>query len=392
MAKLAETYSLSTGLKIGKPFINTSFFPVRGTGNYIVFHNSSGNEAKNYPYFQEVVDIIQPYLKERGIDIIQLGTPNDKKIFGAYNYCGATDIRQSAFLISRAKLVVGNDSMLVHMAGGLDVPVVAIYGPTTADCHGPYWHTKNSIFLQTDRKGKNPLYSFHDPSIIKNLNPEVVVNAIFKILGIKSENNVQSLYFGKRYNDLILESIPNCIVPKEIIPNAVLNIRNDYFNSQEVIYQQIQIRKCSIVTKTPLDVRVLSMFRDNVLQVFYEITDNHNPEFVKALKSAGIHYELFTYLDEETINKYKLDYMEYGLINVDKKTKISDLNEVESQIQPKTLFKTNKKILSKGKIYLSKAHEALDLPVSDLQQREQEIVNAPMFWEELDYLYIFNKK
>ncbi len=39
-------------------------------------------------------------------------------------------LRESAALIERAALFVGNDSVALHLAGSLGRPVVAIFGPT----------------------------------------------------------------------------------------------------------------------------------------------------------------------------------------------------------------------------------------------------------------------
>jgi hypothetical protein len=56
MSHLLETYSLQTGAKISKPFIIKNFYPV--PEKYITIHNSSGMGAKNYDYFQDVIDEI----------------------------------------------------------------------------------------------------------------------------------------------------------------------------------------------------------------------------------------------------------------------------------------------------------------------------------------------
>jgi len=47
----------------------------------------------------------------------------------AINACGRTTIPQMAALISRSRLLLGNDSGPMHLAGALGVPVVAIFGP-----------------------------------------------------------------------------------------------------------------------------------------------------------------------------------------------------------------------------------------------------------------------
>jgi len=111
-----------------------------------------------------------PYLKREKIDIIQLGGKEDEKLNNVLNYSGITDISQSAYVLANSTLLVGNDSMLAHLAGSMDVPVVSLYGPTTPDCHGPYWHTENSVFIEADREGIILVILFTIPTLLKILN------------------------------------------------------------------------------------------------------------------------------------------------------------------------------------------------------------------------------
>jgi ADP-heptose:LPS heptosyltransferase len=51
---------------------------------------------------------------------------------------GSTSISQLMAIISRAKLVVANDSAALHIAVGFDRPLVALLGPTVPALVGPY--------------------------------------------------------------------------------------------------------------------------------------------------------------------------------------------------------------------------------------------------------------
>ena len=96
---LLERYASSCGVKIGKPYIYDSYFPV-SSGKFITFQPFS-KPAKNYDYWQEVVDIILPYLKQNNIDIIQIGAKEDRPINGTISVSGQTTISQAAFLIKK---------------------------------------------------------------------------------------------------------------------------------------------------------------------------------------------------------------------------------------------------------------------------------------------------
>lgn len=57
--------------------------------------------------------------------------------------CGRTDLKELAALIWGAKAVVTNDSGPMHIAAGLEKPVIALFGPTDPVKTGPYGWQKN---------------------------------------------------------------------------------------------------------------------------------------------------------------------------------------------------------------------------------------------------------
>jgi heptosyltransferase-2 len=57
------------------------------------------------------------------------------------NLAGRTTLREAVSLIDRCRLFITNDSGLMHVADALDIPLVAIFGPTnhtTTPPSGPY--------------------------------------------------------------------------------------------------------------------------------------------------------------------------------------------------------------------------------------------------------------
>ena len=53
------------------------------------------------------------------------------------NLCGRTTLGEAMALLERCHFFVTNDSGLMHIAAALDVPMVAIFGPTDPVATGP---------------------------------------------------------------------------------------------------------------------------------------------------------------------------------------------------------------------------------------------------------------
>ena len=74
------------------------------------------------------------------------GTQNAEHRDKVINLCGKTGLKELAALIAGAKAVVGNDSGPMHIAAALDIPTIAIFGPTDPSKTGPYgWQTNRKL-------------------------------------------------------------------------------------------------------------------------------------------------------------------------------------------------------------------------------------------------------
>jgi heptosyltransferase-2 len=76
---------------------------------------------------------------------------DDRAAAGAvFNLAGQTSLAEAIALIGRCAAIVSNDSGLLHVASGLDRPVVAIYGPTDPDHAPPFASVARSLSLRLD--------------------------------------------------------------------------------------------------------------------------------------------------------------------------------------------------------------------------------------------------
>lgn len=387
---LAQTYSRATGASLNKPNVYLAPYSLP-RAKYICIHNSSGNDNKNYSYFQEVIDFLSPIFQNYNIEIIQIGTSGDFPIDGCLHFQGKTSFSQTAFIIKNALLFIGNDSMPAHLSGILNVPSVILYGPTSIKNHGPYWKHDKTKLIESHRNGLEPSFAFvENPKTIDLIKIEEVVSNVLETLDISERTSLKTIYMGKKFNQRVIESVLDSIIPADFIGNAPINIRYDYMPNPQALAQQLSLRKCIVVTSQPIDINILKNFKSQILGIAYEVTEENSPSFIDNVQKIGISTSLFSKMSEENINKYKLDYAEVGLIEHDpiiEKKNFEELNEVDE----KYYFKTKKIILSRGKVYPSKSHWLLDVPVQDGQPIGGKVINVDKFYEELDYFYIYSK-
>jgi heptosyltransferase-1 len=69
------------------------------------------------------------------------------------NLVNKTNLIQLAYVIKKARLVIGGDTGPVHLAAGLGVKTLMLMGPTDANRNGPYGQIENAIEVDRDCKG-----------------------------------------------------------------------------------------------------------------------------------------------------------------------------------------------------------------------------------------------
>ncbi|MGO9262172.1 MAG: glycosyltransferase family 9 protein [Bryobacteraceae bacterium] len=100
-------------------------------GNFAVIHPFSGSARKNWP-----LDKFRALA--RGIDRVMpvewCAGPEDPRLDGAVRIA---DLYELACWLGRARLYVGNDSGITHLAAAAGAPVLALFGPTDPEVWAP---------------------------------------------------------------------------------------------------------------------------------------------------------------------------------------------------------------------------------------------------------------
>ena len=102
---------------------------------YAVVHNGAGGgcAAKKWPlrHWQRLVGT----LRGEGLDVLQIGWPQEELIRGAHDLRGLTTLREAAGLIEGARVVVDTEGSVIHLAQAVrQRDVVALFGPTPKVC------------------------------------------------------------------------------------------------------------------------------------------------------------------------------------------------------------------------------------------------------------------
>ena len=97
--------------------------------------------TKRWPV-ERFAAVAQELAREKQAAVVILGGPDESQLAHAIhdkldvpviNGVGTLSLMHSAALLSRCRLLVSNDSGLMHMATALQVPVVAVFGPTVQE-------------------------------------------------------------------------------------------------------------------------------------------------------------------------------------------------------------------------------------------------------------------
>jgi hypothetical protein len=112
-------------------------------GNFGVIHPFSGSARKNWPIekFRSMARNL-----ERRMPVLWCSGPEDPPLEEAVHIA---DLYELACWLARARLYIGNDSGITHLAAAVGTPVLALFGPTDPEVwapRGPHvrvarWHT-----------------------------------------------------------------------------------------------------------------------------------------------------------------------------------------------------------------------------------------------------------
>jgi len=151
----------------------------------------AGRENRRWPLgsFLEVVDYVSNKYHAK---IIEFGTKAQPYLGKGINLVGKCGIKESAAVLSKCTFLLCNDSFFLHAAGALNVPVVAIFGPSSPDKRLPFNDISRAVWSEEGCRGC--IYTKSSPQLagtdcvrsfiecMHAIKPEKVIEAIEKLI------------------------------------------------------------------------------------------------------------------------------------------------------------------------------------------------------------------
>ena len=360
---------------------------------YITFQAQSKYNSKNYDLWQDVINILFPILEQKGIKIVQTGQPQEHSYQYVIDLKGRTNLNQLAYVIQNSLLHLGPDSLGIHIASSFDIPIVGLYSCSPTAISGPYFGRSDmQVLFEGHKRTKNgkPSYATEEfPKSINTIKPEEVANAIFKLLNIDYKVPFETVHIGDKYSHMIIrELVPNFNLPVNN-PQQPIEVRMDLDFNEDILFKQLQLSKCAIVTNNPINIDKLKPFKLNIVAIIYEINDKDSPEFVAGIKALGVPIVLISYLTQEEIDKKKINYYEIGKINKIEEPPAETIEKLKSNLS-NLYFKSNKILASDNQYYMTDTARITKQPINnDFEYYQAQ--DIPEFWRNLQFITCVQK-
>jgi len=123
--------------------INLNKYKIQG--DYICLHTESSLRSKDWPYFKELIEKLREEFKIVVIDEQQHNYPDTIQLPKNMK------LIEKAFIVGKCKMLIGVDSMGIHMSCAFGIPTIAIYGNTLPELCRPL-SNNNLITLKPKKR------------------------------------------------------------------------------------------------------------------------------------------------------------------------------------------------------------------------------------------------
>jgi len=233
---------------------------------FIIVSAGARSTTKTWPQenFQE---FIERFIDGFKLKVVLVGDNQDKKIceglllnskYPLVDLCGKTNIFELAALIKKSKLVVGNDSAVLHIASYLNIPTLAIFGPTDDIKYGPWSDkgvvVKKEIFCRPCRKAQcifgnlNCLKSVRPIDVLRGVenilkNMPLLKNYNYKRILVARTDRIGDVLLSTPVFEVLRQSYPNAYIAALVSPYAQDIVRGNPFIDEVIVYDKDGLHK-----------------------------------------------------------------------------------------------------------------------------------------------------
>lgn len=377
-----EKISLHSALKSSDFIINKCFYPLLFE-RFITIDFSKSVQSLYYEYWQEVVDMIKPYLDKENIKILRVGSNKGYELDGTHNYTNKT-FNQNAYILSNSMLHASSSGVLSFLAYQFNTPIVCLFSGKDSSLF-PFERRENTVLIDSPKSGKNKsLSDFENPKTINLIDPCMVAKSILSNLNVSHDlENRERIFNGEMSFIKTIEIVPDFPAPQSLLPNALINIRADlHFNEANIASLCSNNRRAGIITNKPLSEPLLLAIRNSIQRISINADDGLDESFLKLLKKLNIAYEIFI-SDKSKLYELRLAHIDEPIDYLEKKSKPLDFNYDSSH----SISMTSSKILiSKNGSFPTKAHWIIG---ENCKEGFQSYIDTDDFWEDLDFINIY---
>ena len=387
MAHATQAYAAHCEVDSRPPQLLDSFYPI-SFPRYIVFHSAERNTPPEcYNYWDLVLEALKPHLLDRGFNIVQLQHGEEIDTFSKFTdkHLANIGFQQSAHIINNSSGYLGTSDVFMHMASASNKKIVALFGDSYPEAEGPCWN-KDHRCLSPDFSETKPFFGrYQNTKRINDIKPERIATEFLSLL-LQEEAAIglSSVFIGDNYHNENVEIIPNFFNPTILKPNQPINIRGDLHFDAQAISSWLQGRKANLFIKpdNSTDFSLLSAFKPNINRLNVFIDGNTTLEAVKSIKRSGVPIALFC-KEEAQLEQVRLKFIDWivDLFSLKEKKDLDNINEIDYTTSK---FRSSKTVLSDNQAYPTLYHS------TNKDKDTSKLFDDPLFWNDLDHLYIFN--
>jgi hypothetical protein len=374
-----ESFALSTGSKINRPWVDQCYYPVL-EDKFICVSQNAISSSKSYTYFSDVLFHIKPYLDKEKISIIEVGQSNADPIFYTKNFRDLTRL-QANYVINKSLLYFGNFNFLSNSASALNKPTVIISNNDIPNTFKPYWSNDDNCKILIAETDNLPTFSDkEEPKTIDQVYPEKIAAEILSMLGIDHNlDSLNTIHLGSEYSSSVLDVVPGSFSIDNFRNQKNINIRLDKHFDLKFLISCKELKNISITTDQVIPQDILFHIKDSVQAIYFHVNKNTTKEEVDSMHSGGNPLFLQT-KDKNNLNKIRLNLIEFPVNLIEKFTR----KDVKSKTLSNLTFLSKRNIIHEGKAYNSYLSIAEKSNIS-------KVLNKKEFWEDLPYCRIFEK-